>query len=186
MKEISLNILDILQNSIDAGSCAIRLAILEDSARDALEIEVADNGKGMDAATAASALDPFMTGNPKKRVGLGLPLLREQARCCEGDLTLSSAPGKGTTVRVWFKRSHIDRMPMGDLAGTMATALATHQEIEFSYNHKFDGRGFSVTSAHLREALDGLPLSMPPVFRSITEFLQNNIDKLYGGSNGKN
>jgi anti-sigma regulatory factor (Ser/Thr protein kinase) len=185
MKEISLNILDILQNAIDAGSSAIRLDVAEDTARDALEIEVTDNGKGMDARTAAAALDPFMTTNSKKKVGLGLPLLRDHAQMCDGDLVLSSEPGKGTKVRVWFRRSHIDRMPMGDLAWTVATALSTHQEIEFSYSHRMDDREFSVTSSELREAVDGLPLSSPPVFRGIAEFLQHNIDKLYGGNNAK-
>ncbi|MBP1599784.1 MAG: putative metal-dependent phosphoesterase, family, partial [Acidobacteria bacterium] len=111
MEDLSLHILDIAQNSIEAGATEVEIDLTESPKEDHLEIEVRDNGRGMDPETAARATDPFFTSRTTRRVGLGLPLLAEAARAAGGSLTLESRPGKGSRVRAVFRHGHIDRAP---------------------------------------------------------------------------
>ena len=123
MKELSLHILDIAENSISAGAKNIEIKIIEDTQADLLQITVQDDGKGMDAETAALLTDPFYTTRTTRKVGLGLPLFKEAAVACNGSMQISSKPGLGTNVVISFQFSHIDRMPLGDLSGTILTLI---------------------------------------------------------------
>src|SRR5512142_3272074 len=119
MEDLSLHILDIAENAINAGATAITIDIEENSAEDTLTIEITDNGCGMDADTLKHALDPFYTTRTTRRVGLGLPMLQEAATAANGFVDLRSVPGFGTAVRATFQSSHIDRKPLGDIAETI-------------------------------------------------------------------
>jgi signal transduction histidine kinase len=138
MEDLSLHILDIVENSIAAMAGRIEIRVEEDQARDLVTIEIKDDGNGMDEQTLKKALDPFFTTRTTRRVGLGLSLLAQAARDSEGAFDLSSKPGEGTTVNATFRLSHPDCKPMGDIGQTMQVLVTAHPEIEFLYEHKKD------------------------------------------------
>jgi anti-sigma regulatory factor (Ser/Thr protein kinase) len=136
MRELSLHILDLIENSKDAGARHIEVRVTEDLANDLLVIEVSDDGRGMNEAVAQAATSPFSTSRTTRRVGLGLPLFQAAARRCKGDLVISSREGEGTCVKVWFRHSHIDRAPIGDMAGTIGPFIGSYPTIRFIYVHR--------------------------------------------------
>ena len=138
MEDLSLHILDIVENSIAAMAGRIEIRVEEDQANDLVTIEIKDDGNGMDEQTLKKALDPFFTTRTTRRVGLGLSLLAQAARDSEGAFDLSSRPGEGTTVNATFRLSHPDCKPMGDIGQTMQVLITAHPEIEFLYEHKKD------------------------------------------------
>ena len=139
MEDLSLHILDIVENSIEAGARDVRIHIREDTEDDLLEVIIEDDGRGMDAEVIAKVRDPFYTTRKTRRVGLGLSLFQEAARETGGDLYLRSDEGKGTKVTATFQHSHIDRKPLGDIARTLRTLMLSHPEIRFRFNHFCDG-----------------------------------------------
>ena len=161
MEDLSLHILDIARNGIEAGATAVEIELTEDAARDLLAICVRDNGRGMDAATVASATDPFFTTRTTRRVGLGLPLLAAAARPRAGDMTVESTPGKGTRVTATFQHGHLDRAPVGDIETTLLVLVAGHPEVEILFRHVVGGRDYELSSRDLAAALDGAGLASP-------------------------
>jgi signal transduction histidine kinase len=139
MRDLSLHLLDLLDNCIAASSTRVQVRLREDRARDLLSMEIADDGEGMDEARLRLALDPFYTTRKGKRVGLGLALLAQAAREAGGEVSVSSRPGGGTRVRASFRLSHPDRKPLGDLDGTIRAVRATHPEITLEYSYALVG-----------------------------------------------
>jgi signal transduction histidine kinase len=139
VEDLSLHILDIVENSVTASAGEIRIKIVEDTAGDRLFLEIRDNGKGMDEETQKKVLDPFFTTRTTRRVGLGLPLLAQAARESGGNLELLSTPGRGTMVKVVFQLSHPDRKPLGDIAGTLGTILAGKPDLDLVFEYERDG-----------------------------------------------
>ena len=125
-EELSLHILDLAMNSISAGASLITIRVNEDPARDRWGLLVRDNGRGMDRATLARVLSGHGSTKPgrRERIGLGLAFLRQAAEACGGRFRIASLPGRGTAVAVRMQLSHVDRPPLGDLAGTVRTLCA--------------------------------------------------------------
>jgi len=128
--ELSLHILDVLENAIEASATRVELSIEEDLEGDRLAIEVVDNGKGMDEGTLARVLDPFFTTRRTRHVGLGLPLFAAAAERCNGALHVESQVGQGTRVVATFQHSHIDRAPLGDVKGTLLAFLMAERPVD--------------------------------------------------------
>lgn len=186
MKELSLNILDILENSIHAGATEIVLTIEEDTIqKDRLFFSIQDNGKGMDASFVKTVFDPFTTTSTTKKVGLGLPLLKAEAEMAGGGADLKSEVGKGTQVSFWFQHSHWDRPPLGDIAGTALIMFMVHSMVSFTYSHRVNEYSFSVSTRQLKDIFEDIPLSNPSAVKGIEEYLTTSIQKLYGGKNGQ-
>ncbi len=175
MREISLHLLDIIENSISAGAACVILKIIEDHRQDLLTISISDNGKGMDAETIKKITDPFYTTRTTRRVGLGIPLLKAAAEACNGFLSIESEPGKGTVVTVQFQHSHIDRMPLGDIATTMLGLIIGSPEVNWKMQYVCDDHEFIFDDTEIKQELDGIPLSDPDVIRFITSYLKENI-----------
>jgi signal transduction histidine kinase len=121
MREITLHLLDIAENSVAAGAKNIDIYIEENLLKDRLYLSIEDDGKGMDEETVKAITDPFTTSRTERKVGLGIPLLKNAAEACEGSLTVTSALGKGTKIEATFQHSHIDRMPLGDVGHNIFT-----------------------------------------------------------------
>ncbi len=136
MEDLSLHILDIVENALTACASRIEIRIAEDAQQDLLTLEIADNGKGMDPQTRQRTLDPFFTTRTTRRVGLGLPLLAQAAEQAGGGLEVVSEPGRGTTVRAQFRLSHPDLKPMGDVADTIRTILAGRPELSLRFEYR--------------------------------------------------
>ncbi len=97
MRELSLNVMDVAQNSVSAGAKLIGIDVLENT--DSLVINIRDDGKGMTPEQVKSVTDPFYTTRTTRDVGLGVPLFKLAAEQTGGSFAISSEPGKGTLVR---------------------------------------------------------------------------------------
>ncbi|MHC1784894.1 MAG: ATP-binding protein [Anaerolineaceae bacterium] len=175
MREISLHILDIAENSVAAQAENILISLDEDKARDRLSILIKDDGKGMDEDMVARVTDPFTTTRTTRKVGLGIPLLKEAAEACNGFLKITSQPGKGTQIIVEFQLNHIDRMPMGDLNVTFFSLFIAFPQIHWIFKYYRDGDGFYFDDAEMKKELNGVSLTEPPVLLFFRDLFENGL-----------
>ncbi len=150
MEDLSLHILDIVENSIKAEASRIEIKIVEDTRKDLLTIEIKDNGQGIDEETINKVLGPFFTTRTTRKVGLGLPLLSQAARESGGDVEIESKVGRGTRVKATFGYTHIDRKPLGNMETTLTTLIAGNPGIDFIYEHKKDGLEYRFDTTEIR------------------------------------
>lgn len=171
MQELSLNVLDIAQNSVRAGASLIEITVDEQPAADTLTITVRDDGCGMTPEQVRRVTDPFFTTRTTRRVGLGVPFLKMGAEMTGGSLSIESEPGRGTAVTAVFGLTHIDRMPLGDIAATVASLVQCNPDIDFTYTFRHGGGEFTADTREFRQVLDGVPLSEPSVVGFIGSFI---------------
>jgi hypothetical protein len=139
MHDLSLYLLDILENSVRAGATVIATTIVADRERDELSILVEDDGPGL-PVEPEQALDPFFTTKANKKTGLGLSLFRQAAEAAGGGLGVGrSSELGGVSVRAWMRLGDVDRPPLGDVAASLATMVVTNPEIEFRVDLTDDG-----------------------------------------------
>ena len=179
MKELSLHILDIMQNSIVAGADQILLTVTEDTKADLLSFRIEDNGKGMPQEMVEAVMSPFVTGRTTRRVGLGIPMLKAAAEPTGGGIDLSSTEGVGTVIAARFGLSHIDRQPLGDMAGTMLGLVTAYEGIAFVYRHQVDDKEYTLDTRQLKEILGDVSFSQPEVMLWLSEYLKENETALY-------
>jgi hypothetical protein len=181
MRELSMHILDALENGLDAGATCVELIIQEDHATDLLAITVRDNGRGMDQTQLQRVYDPFFTTRRTRHVGLGVPLFKAAAERCNGDLVVRSESGKGTTLHATFQRSHIDRAPLGNIVSTLL-AVILRDRCALHYVHSCDGERFEFHTDEIEAELADVPLSHPAVRRWLRDFLVSGEKGLNGDS----
>ena len=169
MQDLSLHILDIVENSVAARADKIEIKITEDKERDILSVEVIDNGRGMDKEDVNKALNPFFTSKKVRRFGFGLSLLSEAAKAANGQLSIISKKGEGTRIKADFQYSHIDRKPMGDMGQTIITLVIGNPEIDIIYVHKKNGHQYSFDSRIIKVQLKGRPINSLDGIRMIKE-----------------
>ncbi len=179
MRELSLHILDIMQNSVVAGATVVELSVEEDIAADILKFTIKDDGKGMPPEMVKTVVDPFTTSRSTRKVGMGIPLLKLAAENTGGGIELSSEVGKGTVISATFGYSHIDRQPLGDMAETMLGTVTSYENIDFVYSHKVNDKEFEFDTRQVREILGGVSLNSPEVVLWLSEFLKENEAELY-------
>ncbi|MGF7139067.1 ATP-binding protein [Roseimarinus sediminis] len=178
MKELSLHILDIVQNSIRAQSTCIQIVVSEDLRNDRYVIEIEDNGTGVDEETLRQLADPFYTTRSTRKVGLGLSLLKQNAEQTGGELAISSEKGKGTKLKAVFAHANIDRPIMGDIAGTMILLIGSNPSIHFIYKHQTALSTFELDSKELKEELEGVPLTHPDIRKAVGELINENLEMI--------
>ncbi len=179
MKELSLHILDIMQNSIVAGATLVELDLSEDKEEDVLAFSITDNGCGMSEEMVQAVINPFTTSRTTRKVGLGIPLLKAAAEMTGGGITLSSKVGEGTVITATFGYSHIDRQPLGDMAETMLGLITSYQEIDFVYRHRVNTEEYALDTREMRQMLGGVSFTEPEVMLWLSEFLKENEAALY-------
>lgn len=175
MIELALHILDISQNSLRAGATFVEISLIEDIINDRLTIRIKDNGCGMDAAEVEKALDPFFTTKKVRRIGLGLPMLKQAALQTEGDFIIESEPGKGTLISAQFKHSHIDRQPIGDVAGAIIALILERPEVDILFTYKRDSYEYILDTREIRETLDTVPLNNMDVIGYIKDSIKEGM-----------
>ena len=178
MRELSLHILDIVENGITAGADCIHIDVIESRTADFLTIKIRDNGRGIPAEKLARLKDPFVTSRTTRRVGLGLPLLAAAAERCDGELAVEAGTVGGTAVTATFRYSHIDRAPVGDMASTMATLLMGNPQIDFVYTHVIDGEEFILDTRELKKELGDHSLEDPMVVHRLGENIRTSLNQL--------
>ncbi|MCI1965382.1 MAG: ATP-binding protein [Oscillospiraceae bacterium] len=181
MEELSLHILDLAQNSIAAGADQVKLTVEEQPSNDTLTITVLDNGCGMSAAQAEQAADPFFTTRHTRSIGLGLPLFKMAAELTGGSFSLHSAKGKGTQIRGVFRLSSIDRMPLGDLNGTLLLLIQCNPSTDFIYTRICGNRNFELDTRRIRRILGEVPINRPEITVFLRKYLKEGDLELKGG-----
>lgn len=175
MIELALHILDIAQNSLRAEASLVEITVDEDLRNDRLVIEISDNGCGMTPEEVEKALDPFYTTKKVRRFGLGLPMLKQAALQCDGDFKIESEPGKGTSLKVMFRHSHIDRQPLGDVAGALIALILEKPETDIQFTYRLNECEYVMDTRQMRGVLDGVPLNNMDVISFIRENIIEGI-----------
>ncbi len=178
MKELSLNILDIVQNSVAAGAKKVVISVGENSTNEKTVISVSDDGHGMDAELLKNVTDPFTTTRTTRNIGLGIPLLKMEAEMAGGSFEIVSTLGVGTKVTATFISSHIDMPPIGDMAGTVITVIQGNPDLNLDYERSTAEKTFIFKSDEVREALGGIPLDTPEVLDWIGEYIAEGESSL--------
>jgi len=175
MKDLSLHILDLVQNSLRAGARLVEISITEEKEKDLMQVEIKDNGKGIPPAVLAKVLDPFYTSRTTRRVGLGLPLFQIAARRTGGNLYIAPVPGGGTRVAATFGLQHWDRPPLGDIAETLLALIAGNPEVDFIYRHRRNGREYRLDTREIKSVLEEVEVTNPVVANHLRRELKKEL-----------
>ena len=172
MKELSLNILDITENSVKAGATLTEISIIESENK--LTISIKDDGCGMSEDTVRSVVDPFYTTRTTRKVGMGVPLFKMAAEQTGGRLEIVSDTGEdhGTTVTAYFYKDHLDFTPLGDVISTVTTLIQGHPDTDFLFTHLIDDKEIRLDTRELRAVLEGVPLNTYDVLEWIRGYLE--------------
>ncbi|QIB26605.1 ATP-binding protein [Caloranaerobacter azorensis] len=182
MKELSLHILDLAENSLRAKATKININIFEDTEKDLLIIELEDNGIGMDEDLLRKVENPFVTSRTTRKVGLGIPLMKAAALRCEGDFKISSEIGEGTRVISIFKHSHIDRAPIGDIGQTIISLINANENVEIVYRHSYNGNCFVFDTREIKKILGNVSINEADIMLWIKDYINENVKNLYRNS----
>ncbi len=180
MKEISLNILDIAENSVKAGASLTQILI--DETDNQLTLSIIDDGCGMDEETVKSVTDPFYTTRTTRKVGMGVPLLKLACEQTGGSLRIESTTeamdpvGHGTKVEAVFFSDHIDFTPLGDVTSSIVTLIQGHPDTDFLFRHIKGEKEVALDTRELRQVLEDVPLSSYEVIQWIESFLQEQYE----------
>lgn len=178
MRELSLNVLDIAQNSISANADLIEIELDENTVTNELTVGIYDNGKGMTEEQLKAVRDPFFTTRTTRKVGMGIPLFKMAAEMTGGHLEIESEVGVGTKVKAFFRTDHLDFIPIGDMTSTMVTLITMNEHIDFLYTRCIDKKSFTLDTKSLKEILGGVPFSEPSISSWLKDYLNENTKQL--------
>ena len=170
-----MHILDIAMNSIKANAALVEIKIEDSIKNNWLKITIADNGKGMSEEVINRVTNPFYTTRTSRKVGLGLPMLKEACERCKGYLIIESEIGLGTKVFCYFERDNIDRAPLGNMGETIMTIINAGNSFELIYTHKTDEGEFIFDTRQVKEMLDGIDIRDINVLLWIKEYINENV-----------
>ncbi|HKL37329.1 MAG TPA: ATP-binding protein [Bacteroidales bacterium] len=182
MKSIAYHLLDIVHNSLRAGARLVKIDMEENTADNWMQLSVKDDGKGMAEEDLHRAVDPYYTSRKSRNIGLGLPLLKQNAERTGGSFHMGSEPGVGTLVCARFVRDHLDLPPMGDLPGTLHQMIIGNPGRDFVYRYVLDGASFKVDTREIREILEDWPLDHPKISGYLRELIQEYFSQIESGS----
>lgn len=179
MRELSLNILDIVQNSISAGANLIEVDLDEDFNSKITVIKITDNGSGMTKEQIDSVTNPFYTTRKTRKVGLGIPFFKMAAEVTGGNFKIESSLGSGTTITAKFINSNIDMTPVGDINSTISILIKCSSNLDFVFKRTINGNSFTLDTREIRNILGSdIPLNNPDVSTWINDFLKENSDNI--------
>ena len=178
MDELALHVLDIAQNAITAGAKTVTIRALQSLEADSLDLWVEDDGCGMSPAMLESVTSPFTTSRTTRKVGLGIPLLKQTAEMTGGSFVIESTEGVGTKLHARYVPSSLDMLPLGDMGSTMLLLVQQKPDMRFVYERSLGDRSFTLDTDALRTELEGVPLDTPEVLDFIQGFVQENESEL--------
>lgn len=174
LPEISLNILDIVQNSISARATIVEILVAVDRKTEQLHLRISDNGKGMNLEEVEHVTDPFYTTRTTRKVGLGIPFLKQAAQATGGTFSIESEVGVGTVIDAVFYTNHIDCMPLGNVCDTIHTLVIMNQQIDFVFTYAVDEKEFELDTRQMKEILGDVSFQEPEISAFISEYLREN------------
>jgi len=175
---LSLNVLDIAQNSIRAQASLVTITVSENTAEGLLSICIEDDGCGMTKEQIAHVMDPFFTTRTTRKVGLGVPFFKMSAESTGGTFSIESEVGKGTRTYALYHSGHLDMLPLGDMNATVLSLISVNPQLDFLYKREVDGKSFVLDTREVRSILEGAPVNAPEVLAFIKEFLEENDGEL--------
>ena len=181
MPEISLSLLDVAQNSVKAGAKNLILTVRRETSEQKLYTSVADDGCGMDEETVKKVVDPFYTTRTTRKVGLGIPFLKQAAEITGGVFSMKSEKGVGTLVEASFCTDSIDCMPLGDMNSTVRSLIQCNPDLRTVYRYEQDGRLFELDTLQLRDILGDVPLNTPEVMAFLKEYMSEQTQRIEKG-----
>jgi len=181
MRDISMHMMDIIQNSISAKATTIEISVLANHNDDLLEIKIKDNGCGMKKDFADNVTDPFVTTRTTRKIGLGIPMMKESAIAAGGSFNISSDESKGTTIIADFKISNIDRIPLGDVAETVSEVIMAKPDIRYKLDIKSNKDIYEFDTDKIKEVLRGVSIAEIDVIGWIKENIEEGIKSTLGG-----
>lgn len=179
MRELSLNILDITENSLKANATLVNIDVVV--LKNTLTISIKDNGCGMTEEFLAKVTDPYTTTRTTRKVGLGIPLIKMEAEMAGGTFDITSQVGIGTTVTTTFAVDHIDRPPLGDVGETIMTLLTELGEKRIVFTYTANNQSFDFDTLELQQQLEGIDLDTPEVLLFVKQMINQNIMAINGG-----
>lgn len=185
MRELSLNVMDIAQNSISAKAALVTIVVEDDRKNDRLTIVIEDDGCGMTPQQVEHVIDPFYTTRTTRKVGLGVPLFKMEAEMTGGSFEIFSEPGVGTRVTAVFRPSSVDMTPLGDINSTVLLLISCNPTLDFLFTRRLcplaeESREFTLDTRELKEVLGGeVPLDTPDVVVWIKDFLAEQTAGLF-------
>ncbi len=178
MRDIASHILDIAGNSIRAKASLVKITVEEMMNDDLFNLSIEDNGEGMDKKTLQQAIDPFFTSRKTRKVGLGIPLLKQNAEAADGELQIYSEPGVGTSLKARFIHSHMDRVPLGDIPMVISLLVSGNVNVDFVYKHSYNGEEMVFDSRQVKNVLDGVEVNHPKVVKYIKQMVEENLQDI--------
>lgn len=182
MRELSLNVMDVAQNSVRAEAKLVTITVTESDKNDMLSISIEDDGCGMTEEQVNQVIDPFFTTRTTRKVGLGVPLFKLSAEQTGGSFEIKSKVGQGTRTTASYVKSHVDMTPLGDINSTVSILIRCNPDIDFVFIHATDKGSFTLDTRELREVLQGVSLDTPDVIEWITQYLEEQTQIIYGGA----
>ena len=182
MRELSLNVMDVAQNSVRANAGLVTITVTESDKSDSLTLSIADDGCGMTEEQVSQVIDPFFTTRTTRKVGLGVPLFKLSAEQTGGSFDIKSELGKGTVTTASYVKSHVDMTPLGDINSTVSILIRCNPDIDFVFTRTTDKGSFTLDTRELRVVLEGVPLDTPDVLEWIEQYLKENTENIYGGA----
>lgn len=181
MRDLSLHLMDIIQNSLAAGAGCITTVLTADTKTGILIMTIEDNGCGMDSDMLMKVTDPFTTTRTTRKVGLGIPLLKAAAEMASGEFVITSEKGKGTVVKASFVIRNIDRPPLGDITDTIAGVILANPDTDFKLKLEGKSEAFEMDTAEIKQSLKEVPITEYEVLKWIREYLNEGITAIFGG-----
>lgn len=178
MQDLSLHLLDIVENSIRAKASLIEIEINEAVSNNLLTLSIKDNGKGMNASLLKTVTDPFTTTRTTRKIGLGLPLLKQNCLLSGGTLEIKSKINEGTTVVATMQYHHIDRLPLGDMASSMGVLIQANPTIDFIYKHLYEEKEFRMSTLEIKKTLQEVPINQLEVVEWIRQYISENLQDI--------
>ena len=181
LRDISLHILDLTQNSISAGASEIRIDVASDAENERLSVRIEDNGCGMSEAFLASVTDPFTTSRKTRNVGMGIPFFKLACEQGGGRLEIQSQVNVGTALSGDFEISNIDRLPLGDLGETVRFLISGAPQTRFGLTLRSSKGSFLFVTAEVEKELDGVPITEYEILQWICDYINENVQIIFGG-----
>jgi len=181
MEDISLFILDLVQNSIAAQAQVVSIEIVENREEKSLSLTIRDDGKGMDELLLSRVADPFFTTRTTRKVGLGIPMAKAATQGCGGSFTISSRSGEGTQITLVFKTDDLDCPPFGRMDQTIASLIAANTNIDFIYKHLTCKGTLDLDTRLIKSELKGVPIDVFEVIEWISSYIRDGLKEIDGG-----
>jgi chemotaxis protein histidine kinase CheA len=170
--------LDIAENSVQAGARRIRISVRKEPGPEMLVLEISDDGRGMTEEECRRVSHPFVTSRTTRKVGMGISLLKQHAEMSGGSFIIQSEPERGTRVEASFGWDHPDRQPMGDLGGCWVFLASSHHEIEWELECRSGKGEFAISTSEIRKILEVDEIRGSELKDSLQRLIRNNLEEI--------